>query len=65
LHAPDVPFVPPATKADWREQLARIERENAGWQVDLAPGLATAALVCLAGAAWAWKRKRGPHHAVA
>jgi hypothetical protein len=57
LHAPDVPIaldVPSQT--DWRERLSRLIAE-AGGRTELTPGLALAALVCLALAAWTWKRR--------
>jgi hypothetical protein len=55
LNAPDVPFPPPPAKADWQDRLAAVEKQAR--QVDLAPVLAAAALVCLALAASTWKRK--------
>jgi hypothetical protein len=56
LNAPDVPIPPPPpATADWRQRLAAVDKQAR--QVDLAPTLAAAALVCLALAAWTWKRK--------
>ena len=55
MNAPEVPFPPPPAKADWQERMAAVAKQAR--QVDLAPAFAAAAVVCLALAAWTWKRK--------
>ena len=59
----DVPIPAPSAKSDWPERLAGVEKRAR--QVDLAPAFAAAALVCLALAAWTWKRKDASRPVVA
>jgi hypothetical protein len=59
INAPDVVIPRPPAATDWQERLAALAK-RAGGQVDLAPALAASALVSLALAAWAWKRRPGP-----
>jgi hypothetical protein len=59
LCPPELPGVadarPPTT--DWRERLRRLMAETPAGRAELGPGIALAALVCLAGAAAVWKRR--------
>lgn len=64
LNAPDVPIPPAPAQADWRQRLTALAKE-AGGQVELTPVVAAGSLVCLALAAWAWKRRDAPRSVVA
>ena len=56
LHAPDVPVPPGGGPADWRERLDRV-RESSGGRLELGPPVSLLALVCVALAALAWRRR--------